>query len=133
MLLGFTNSRITYVSNRNYFVMDVNLIKENLQKLFCYKCGGSLEGAKMEHISNSPMAHVTCKHCNAESMVTLTLGGIGSVPHVSDLTPKEIKKFLKADPVSYDEVLQLHKLLKRKSIWKLLQQKEQNKVEKLNS
>lgn len=117
-------------------MIEKRLINEQLSKTICYKCGKSLEGAELTTISQMPVAliaHVTCPKCQAESMVTITLSGSGSVPIVSDLTASEIKKFLMAKPVDYVDLLNLHKKLQKKSICKLLQQKEPKKVKKLNN
>lgn len=49
---------------------------------------------------------------------------------ILDLTEAEIQRFVGKDPVSFDEVLEIHKNLKRKSIWKLLQQNEKYSAKK---
>ncbi|HLB51404.1 hypothetical protein A3F07_03985 [candidate division WWE3 bacterium RIFCSPHIGHO2_12_FULL_38_15] len=104
-------------------------IKEHLERTYCYKCGTSLEGAKLVTISEAPIAiiaHAICPKCQAESMVTITTAGTGTTPIVTDLKADEIKKFLAAKNVSYDDLLNLHKLLEKESLWKLLQKTEPN-------
>lgn len=104
-------------------------LKESLAKLYCYKCGASLESAKFVMISQAPLArvaHAVCQNCQAESMVTLTDLGSASIPVLSDLTGDEFSFFMKAQTTSYDDLLDLHKMLKKDNIWSLLQNQEQN-------
>lgn len=113
-------------------MLETNVIKEHLAKTFCYKCGTSLEDAKITTISEIPIAmiaHAKCQNCEAESMVTITVAGGGAVPMLSDLTGEELKKFLGAKSISYDELIDLHLKLKKKTICELMQKKE-NYLEK---
>jgi len=108
-------------------------ITENLIRTRCYRCGKSLENAKLVPISDAPVAwiaHAVCPSCKAESMVTITPTGNGIVPVKSDLTGKEFKKFLGIRAVSYDEVLDLHLAIKKENIWNLLHKKEKNLVKR---
>jgi hypothetical protein len=114
-------------------MIEQKYIAENLQKTYCPKCGSSLEGAQLIPISEAPVAyvaHAVCPVCKAESMVTITPTGSGSVQVQSDLTGHEFKKFLGAKHVTYDEVLDLHIELKKENIWKLLQKKEKKQEKK---
>ena len=109
-------------------MLEKKFIAENLQKTFCYRCGASLEGAKLVTITEAPIAfiaHAVCPICSAESMLTITPAGSGIVPIQSDLTGSEFKKFIGQKAVSYDELLDLHVALKKENIWNLLQKKEQ--------
>jgi ribosomal protein S27AE len=104
-------------------------IKEHLERTFCYKCGSSLEGAKLITISEAPIAlvaHAVCPKCQAESMVTITSMGSGVSPVISDLTGEELKRFISARAVNYEDLFNLHKTLEKETIWKLLQKKEKN-------
>ncbi len=110
-------------------MLQKKVIKQHLEKIFCYKCGSSLGSAKLVPISEAPLsvvAHAVCPKCQAESMVTISHTGGGSIPVMSDLTGKEIKRFLGAKSISYDELLDLHLELEKKDIWKLLHKKEKN-------
>jgi len=114
-------------------MLEKKFILENLQKAVCYKCGTSLEGAKLVTVSEAPIAlvaHAVCPICKAESMITITPTGSGIVPVQSDLTGNEFKKFIGAKPVSYDDVLDLHDALKKQSLWNLLAQKEKKQGKK---
>jgi hypothetical protein len=108
-------------------MLERKYIEESLAKAVCYKCGCSLKGSDFVPITEAPIAtvaHVVCANCQATSMVTITPAGTGAVPLVSDFIGTEIKKFSKLESISYDEVLELHQVLKDKQIWKLLQKKE---------
>lgn len=108
-------------------MLEKKFIKENLEKTLCYKCGESLAGAKISPITEAPVAiiaHAVCHKCQAESMVTITSSGTGSVPLISDLTTEEIKKFMNLKAISYDEIIDLHIALKKETIWKLMHKKE---------
>jgi len=100
---------------------------KNIGKVSCYNCGATLEKAQLVVVIETPLAlvaHATCSECGAQSMVTMTPSGVGSVPLVSDLEPKEIKKFINMEPISYDEILDLHKKLKKTTICNIMQKKE---------
>ena len=104
-------------------------IKEHLSKTFCYKCGISLEGAKLVPISNAPVAliaHAVCPNCQAQSMITFTAGGSGAMPITSDLYGEEIKKFMTCKQITIDDVLKMHEILKKEKLWNLLHKKEKN-------
>jgi hypothetical protein len=110
-------------------MLEKKYITENLQKTYCYRCGASLEGAKIVTITEAPVAivaHAVCPVCSAESMVTITQTGSGIIPVQSDLTGLEYKRFMGTKPVSYDELLDLHVALKKGNLWNLLQKKENN-------
>jgi hypothetical protein len=110
-------------------MLETNVIKEHLSKTFCYKCGTSLEDAKITTISEVPVAmvaHAKCQNCQAESMVTITVSGGGAIPMLSDLNGEELKRFLGAKSITYDELLDLHTLLKKKPICELMHIKEKH-------
>ncbi|MBI2414727.1 hypothetical protein HYV31_02720 [candidate division WWE3 bacterium] len=99
-------------------------INEQLAKSNCYKCGESLNGAKMTTIGKLPaavIAHTVCPNCQAESIITLTLAGSGIMPLISDLGPSEMQKFATNKPTSYDDLFKLHDIVKKGKLWKLLQ------------
>src|SRR3989338_3413855 len=101
-------------------MLEQKFIKEHLERTFCYKCGSSLEEAKLITITEAPIAmiaHAVCPKCQAESMVTITATGSGASPLVSDLTGEEFRKFLNEGSVTYDDLLSLHKSLAKESIW----------------
>lgn len=106
-------------------------LKTFLSKAYCRRCGTSLDTADLVPISEMPLglvAHAVCISCKSENMVTITTLGAGVLPLTSDLSAKELKRFVHLDNVSYEDVLALHKKLRKDSICKLLQKKEQNTV-----
>jgi hypothetical protein len=116
-------------------MMETKQIRESLSRVVCYKCGKPLENSRFSTITSAPVAlvaHVVCSECHAQSIVTLTTLGAGSVPLISDLRGSELKKFIGLKSVTYDEILDLHAALKKESIWNLLQKKEKSleKVQK---
>lgn len=104
-------------------------IKESLSRVVCHKCGKPLENSHFSTITSAPVAlvaYVVCSECHAQSIVTLTTSGAGSVPLISDLQGSELKKFIGLKSVTYDEILDLHVALKKESVWNLLQKKEKS-------
>lgn len=90
----------------------------------------------METITEAPIAfvaHAVCTKCQAESMVTITSTGGGATPLISDLDITEFKKFIGQRSVSYDDLLDLHKLLTKNNICNLLDKKDSTSVKKPRS
>lgn len=86
-----------------------------------------MEGAESLVVVESALAfvaYVMCPNCEAQCMVTITPSAIGVLPLVSDMEPDEVRSFLKAKPISSDEVLALHSKLKMESLCELLQRQE---------
>ncbi len=86
-----------------------------------------MEEAKLETISEAPLAfiaHAVCQKCQAESMLTVTATGSGMTPILSDLNVQEFKKFISFKSVSYNDLLDLHALLKKEKLCNLLDKKE---------
>ncbi|MBD3365868.1 hypothetical protein GF360_00825 [candidate division WWE3 bacterium] len=103
--------------------------RQSLENVSCYNCGATLKKGQLVIVSETPLAlvaHAVCYQCGAQSMLTMTPSGVGSVPMVSDLEASEIKRFLEMDLISYDEILDLHKELKGTNICSLLQKNENN-------
>jgi hypothetical protein len=114
-------------------MLEKRFIKEHLERSSCYKCGSSLGGAKLLTISDAPVAliaHAVCPNCRSESMLTITPTGTGVMPLVSDLTGLEIKRYLTSSSLTYDDLLNLHKSLKKNSIWNLLRKKDKRSVKR---
>lgn len=116
--------------------MDNLPIAKQLDIIKCYNCMQPLGNGQVYLISQVPTAmisHVTCKNCNAQSLVTISFAGVAYMPIVSDLTSPEVKKFFGTSTVSIEELVDLHNLLKKGPIWKFLEKKEHNSVKKLKS
>lgn len=108
-------------------VKNSSIIKNQLSKALCFKCGSSLDTAKIVPISEMALgtvSHAVCSVCKAENMLTITSIGTGVIPTASDLTSEEILKFANSSPVRLEDVLNLHKELKKDSLCNLLQKKE---------
>ncbi len=108
-------------------MLENKLIKEYLQKNYCYKCGSSLESARLETVTDAPIAliaYAVCSKCEAESVVTISSSGSGVTPLISDLNVTEFKKFMNLKSVTTDELLDLHKEIKKKGLCNLLDKKE---------
>jgi hypothetical protein len=114
-------------------MLEKKFITESLQKTRCYKCGSTMERAKIIPITEAPLAlvaHTVCATCQAEGMLTITPVGSGLMPIKSDLKGDEVKKFIDAKAVSYQELLDLHTTIKKEGIWKLLDKKDSKKEKK---
>ena len=87
-------------------MIENKVVLKQLQNAKCYKCGGSLEHAKIVPITSSQIGwvgHAVCPACKAESMVTITqTGTTGIMPVQSDLKGIEYKKFVGTDKISSD-------------------------------
>lgn len=111
-------------------------ILENLQGTVCPKCGASLSSAHIDTIfeaQSSFVAHAVCSSCRASSMVTVTPTGSGTVPINSDLAGFEFKKFIAQRSVSYEDVLDLHLILKKEKLWNLMHKKEKKQEKQLKA
>jgi len=115
-------------------MIENKVVLKQLQKARCYKCGASLEHAEIVPITSSAIGwvgHAICPACKAESMITITQGGAtGIMPVQSDLTGIEYKKFVGIRAVNNDDVLKLHQILKKESIWNLLGKKDKSSGKK---
>lgn len=106
---------------------EVQSIKNYLTKVQCAKCGADLETAKIAPLTEVPVgviAHAICQKCKSENVVTITTLGAGVTPLVSDLMPSEVKEFVTSSSISLDDVLNLHKSLKKENVWNLLHKKD---------
>lgn len=58
--------------------------------------------------------HITCEACHASSLVYVSLSPIGAVSMgvLTDLEQSEAKRLFKASPLSHDDVLAVHQMLK---------------------
>lgn len=110
-------------------MIENELIKNQLTKATCPSCGKSLETAKLVTLNELPfvyIAHAMCSKCKSGNIVTVTSLGTGVVATLSDLTSREISKFLNKQAITYKHVINVHKLLKKNKLCNLLQIKEQN-------
>lgn len=60
------------------------------------------------------LATITCAKCHYQSVVTLSLGSPQSSTNLaSDLKPAEVGRFLDLEPISSDDLLDVHQYLKK--------------------
>lgn len=108
-------------------MVDKHHLKNHLSKAFCSKCGNTLATADLVPVTQLPLAtvaHAICVSCDSANMITITSMGTAVMPVISDLTKNEILKFAKARSMAVEDVLNLHKKLKKETLWNLLQKKE---------
>lgn len=91
------------------------LLSDFLKTYHCNGCGNKLTGAKVTVLGQTEyqvLAHVSCPHCGAEHMINATAQEKAAMTFRSDLLPAEIEKFHKAEPISSNDLLDLHQFLK---------------------
>ena len=109
--------------------METNHLRNQLANAHCSECGADLRTASLTTITEMPLlliAQAKCSKCKSENMVTVTSFGSGVFPLVSDLRGKELSKFINKRKVTTTDVLNIHKKLKKESVWNLLQQNEKS-------
>ncbi len=115
---------------------EVQSLKNYLTKVQCAKCGASLDTAKIAPLTEVPIgviAHAVCLKCKSENVVTITTLGTGVTPLISDLMTSEVKDFVTSSSISLDDVLNLHKSLKKENVWNLLHKKDKNSEKALTN
>lgn len=109
-------------------------IKNQLAVTNCYSCGQTLDGSIFALLNDSmplvTIGHAVCAKCQSQNMVTLTMGGNTAVPMQSDLIGEEVVKYADMPEISYLELLDLHRALKKESLCKLLHKSEKNLAKK---
>lgn len=110
-------------------MLEREYLRNKLAEAKCYKCGATLEGSVFAVLNDMPLmtiGHAVCPKCQSQNMVTLAITGNTSSPMESDLVSEEVAKFASMPKISYTELLELHRALKKESLCKLLQKKERN-------
>lgn len=71
-----------------------------------------------EHDQSAYVLHFTCASCKSMILACITLSpfGAGSVAMLTDLDPSDVPRLANAEPLSEDDVLAIHALLKKNSI-----------------
>lgn len=91
---------------------------ENLKPLIrCPVCQKKYDPSKVVLLSEDDrktVLHIACESCGISSLVFVSLGKMGAVSFgmLTDLGREEIRSFYGAQPVSTDEVLEVHRFLK---------------------
>lgn len=90
---------------------------QSLQMLHCPQCGSLYTDSEVGVLQESDMAilaTITCAKCHYQSVVTLSLGNSSAASSLSsDLKPAEMSKFLNMEPLSSDDLLDIHQFLKK--------------------
>ena len=92
---------------------------ENLQSLVrCLACNKSQHLKKMvvlDEEDKKTVLHVVCEECGGASLVHLSVGqmGVVSLGMMTDLEQSEAKRLYRGMPISADEVLTVHQILKK--------------------
>jgi hypothetical protein len=117
-------------------MIEQEYIKSKLADTRCYKCGATLEGSTFALLNDKmplvTIGHVVCDKCQSQSMVTLTMAGNATMPMMTDLESGEIIKFSQLPEISYTELLDLHRALKKESLCKLMQKPEKHLEKRIN-
>lgn len=91
---------------------------DNLKSLIhCPVCNKEYRPAKMLLLSQEDKRttlHITCEACQTSSLVYVSLSPVGvvSMGVLTDLEQGEAKRFFQATPLSSDDVLGVHQILK---------------------
>lgn len=75
----------------------------------------------IEEMGNGHMLHMQCKKCKS-CLVAIIFSnnmGINSVTLITDLNSQDVIKFKDKEPISIDDVIDMHLLLSKKVILKL--------------
>jgi hypothetical protein len=92
---------------------------ENLKPLMqCSVCNKPFQPAKVLVLSEEndrSMLHLHCEECGVASLVSVSAGmtGVASVGMLTDLTADDAREMFGKAPISVDQVIEMHNLLKR--------------------
>jgi hypothetical protein len=96
--------------------MDKSFMHQSLQMLHCPQCGSMYTNSEVGVLQESDMAvlaTITCAKCHYQSVVTLSLGSTMAMNIPSDLKPNEVGRFLSAEPIGSDDLLDMYQYLKK--------------------
>ena len=96
--------------------MDDSNIKKMMASAKCSDCGQRYEVENIEvlgHHEDMWFISVYCVACRAQYLVTAVIDGEGAPETVTDLSAAEIEKFRDAESLKIDEVLDMHRFLKK--------------------
>jgi hypothetical protein len=97
-----------------------NLFDEGLKTVaVCSICSNRynpMEAKIVLENSNTHLIHIKCRNCQSSTIAVIMASnlGISSVGLVTDLEADDIIKFLKARPISSNEILEIHQSLNSK-------------------
>lgn len=89
---------------------------QSLQALHCPQCGNTYDNGDigvLRETDNNILATITCSKCQHQSVVTMALGQMQSAGLSSDLKAPELTRLLDQDPITTDDLLDIHTYLKK--------------------
>jgi hypothetical protein len=93
----------------------IEFIRDRARFYNCPVCGRSLKGCDVQVLSHEEERfhlQVTCAQCQVTFIVVLAIAG-GAVEEIEKITPEPyVEPEPEAEPISVDEILDLHLLLK---------------------
>src|SRR5690242_9267588 len=93
----------------------IEFIRDRARYYNCPVCGRSLKGCDVQVLSHEDERfhlQVTCAQCQVTFIVVLAIAG-GAVDEIQSLTPEPAPEpVAEAEPISVDEILDLHLYLK---------------------
>ncbi len=97
-----------------------NFSLDNLKFVsYCPLCNSAynpLEAKILEERENAHLVHVRCRNCQSAIVALIVSGGLGvsSIGLVTDLSAEDVLRFKHEDPITIDDVLELHEELKER-------------------
>lgn len=97
-------------------------IQEGLKMMaqcpLCKKSYSEKEAKVVEEKNSAHLVHITCPHCyhSVLALVVVNQLGMSSVGMITDLNIEDVSRLKKFDPISEDELLNFHSLLKNKQL-----------------
>jgi hypothetical protein len=92
----------------------IEFIRDRARFYNCPVCGRSLKGCEVQVLSHEDERfhlQVTCAQCQVTFIVVLAIAG-GAVDEVDTAVPEPVVEREVAEPISVDEILDLHLYLK---------------------
>lgn len=95
--------------------MDEQVVRRLMTGLKCRHCGSQYGRSNIQVLGQRKelwFLSVHCPHCQNEGLLALSVTKNRSPQPVNDLSPQELDRFAQLSPISADEVLDLHLLLR---------------------
>jgi hydrogenase maturation factor HypF (carbamoyltransferase family) len=92
----------------------IEFIRDRARFYNCPVCGRSLKGCDVQVLSHEDdrfHLQVTCAQCQVTFIVVLAIAG-GAVDEIETAVPEAVEELPVAEPISVDEILDLHLYLK---------------------
>lgn len=84
---------------------------------YCPLCNSAynpLEAKILEEREDAHLVHVRCRNCHSAIVALIVAGGLGvsSIGLVTDLSSEDVLRFKNGEPITIDDILDLHHKLK---------------------